>query len=125
MELILPLNRVYGATAMAKLAGPRGYRRLPVELNVDVSWLTRAGAKRHAQGKTGNISGAGLFLVAPVRLRRETPIFFTVVLPKEITHVPLELACRGRVVRSNRTGEPSGFGAIIDSYQLRPAPASL
>jgi hypothetical protein len=100
----------------------RAYRRIPVALPVSLRWRTPAGAERQIRGKTENVSGAGLFVVAPVRLRRETPISFTVLLPQEVTRVPIELACQGRVVRSSRVGEVSGFGAIIDKYELRPAP---
>ena len=100
----------------------RTYRRIPVELPVSLRWLTAAGTERQAQGKTENVSGAGLFVIAPVRLRRETLISFTVILPREVTRVPIELACQGRVVRSSRAGELPGFGAIIDDYELRPAP---
>ena len=100
----------------------RAYRRIPVELPVSLRWRTPMGAERQTRGKTENVSGAGLFVVAPVRLRRETLISFTVVLPLELTRVPVELACRGKVVRSNRAGERLGFGAIIDDYELRRAP---
>jgi hypothetical protein len=100
----------------------RAYRRILVELPVSLRWRTPGGAERRIRGKTENVSGAGLFVVAPVRLRRETPISFTVILPPEVTRVPIELACQGRVVRSSRAGERSGFGAIIDDYELRPAP---
>jgi hypothetical protein len=100
----------------------RAYRRILVELPVSLRWRTPAGAERQMRGKTENVSGAGLFVVAPVRLRRETPISFTVLLPQEVTRVPIELACQGRVVRSSRVGEVPGFGAIIDKYELRPAP---
>ena len=102
----------------------RAYRRIPVELPVSLRWRTPTGAKRQIRGKTENVSRMGLFVVAPIRLRRETPISFTVILPQEVTRVPIELACQGRVVRSSRAGELPGFGAIIDDYELRPAPLS-
>ena len=100
----------------------RAYRRIPVELPISLWWRTPKGAERQIRGKTENVSGAGLYVVTSVRLRRETPISFTVILPLEVTRVPIELACQGRVVRSSRPGELSGFGAIIDDYVLRPAP---
>ena len=97
---------------------------MPVELPVSLSWRTPAGAERQIRGKTEYVSGTGLFVVAPVRLCRETLISFTVILPLEVTRVPIELACQGRVVRPSRLGELSGFSAIIDDYELRPAPFS-
>jgi hypothetical protein len=60
-----------------------------------------------------------LFLVVRKRLRRSTPITITVELPLEYTKVPLELHCRGRVVRWNQPEEQPGMGAIIDDYELR------
>ena len=100
----------------------RAYRRIPVELPVSLRWRTPGGTERQIRGKTDNVSGAGLFVITTVRLRRETPISFTVILPQEVTRIPIELACQGRVVRSSRAGERVGFGAIIDDYELRPAP---
>ena len=100
----------------------RTYRRIAVELPVSLRWRTPAGAERQIRGKTENVSGVGLFVSAPVRLRRETPISFTAILPQKVTRIPIELACQGRVVRSSRAGELPGFGAIIDDYELRPAP---
>jgi hypothetical protein len=42
------------------------------------------------------------------------------VLPREVTQVPLELLCQGRVVRWNQHGQVQGLGAVIDEYELRP-----
>jgi hypothetical protein len=100
----------------------RAYRRVTVELPVSLRWRTPRGTERQISGKTENVSRSGLFVVTPVRLRRETPVSFTVILPQEVTRVPIELACQGRVVRSSGPGELSGFVAIIDDYELRPAP---
>ena len=102
----------------------RAQQRIPAKFEVSVLWKTRSGMQRQVQAKTENVSGTGMFVMVPIRLRRETPITFKVSLPAEITRVPIELICQGRVIRSNRAGEPPGFGAIIDEYELRPAPAS-
>ena len=100
----------------------RAHRRIPVKFEVNVLWKTRSGTQRQVQAKTENVSGTGMFVMVPIRLPRETPITFKVSLPTEITRVPIELVCQGRVIRSSRAGEPPGFGAIIDEYELRPAP---
>jgi hypothetical protein len=100
----------------------RAYRRVPVKFKVNVLWKTRSGKQRQVQAQAENVSGTGMFMTVPIRLRRETPICFTVILPPEITQIPVELVCRGRVIRANRAGEPTGFGAIIDDYELRPVP---
>jgi len=98
--------------------GIRGGTRIPVELPVQIRWKSRAGIERLAQGKTESMSGNGLFIVAPLRLRHDTPIYFTVALPAEVTHVPMQLQCAGRVIRQRRTGMPAGLGVVIDDYRL-------
>lgn len=100
---------------------PRFGKRIPVHLPAQVRWTSRSGNARHVQGKTGNISGNGLFLAVPNRPRVATPITVSVLLPAEITRVPYELFCQGRVIRWNRSDEGVGLGATIEDYQLRPA----
>lgn len=100
---------------------PRTGLRIPVELTIDLRWKSRAGNYHQVRGKTGNVSGNGLFVAVPVRPRRATPITITVVLPKEVTRAPVELYCQGRVVRWSGTRELPGIGAVIDEYELRPA----
>jgi hypothetical protein len=94
--------------------------RLPMELPVEIRWKSRAGSTKQAVGTTGNISGSGLFIEVPVRLHRSTAVAIKVKLPSEVTSVPLELLCQGRVVRSNQRGKAQGLGAVIDEYELRP-----
>lgn len=101
--------------------GQRGIRagtRIPVELPVQIRWKSPAGIERCTQGKTESISGNGLFIAAPVRLRRNMPITFIVTLPAEVTHVPMQLHCVGRVIRQYRAGTPAGVGVVIDDYRL-------
>jgi len=98
----------------------RASQRLPMELPVEIRWKSRAGSPKHAVGKTGNISGSGLFIEVPVRLHRATSVTIKVTLPAEVTKVPLELLCQGRVVRWNQQGQVQGLGAVIDAYKLRP-----
>lgn len=98
--------------------GIRGGTRIPVELPVQIRWRGPAGIERFAQGKTESMSGNGLLILAPVQLRHDTPINFTVSLPAEVTHTPMQLQCRGRVVRQHRTGVPNGLGVVLDNYCL-------
>jgi PilZ domain len=98
--------------------GIRGGTRIAVELPVQIRWKTRAGAERQAEGKTESMSGNGLFIMSPVRLRDDTPIQFTVLLPAEVTKTPMELQCTGRVVRQQKSGAPSGLAVVIDDYRL-------
>ena len=98
--------------------GIRGGTRIPVELPVQIRWKTRAGRERAAQGTTESMSGNGLFILAPIRLRQDTPIQFNVALPTQVTNTPMQLQCVGRVVRQKKTGERSGLGVVIDDYRL-------
>jgi hypothetical protein len=94
--------------------------RIPVELPVEVRWKSRWGRSRHVEGKTGNMSGNGLFMRIPIRAPRETPVTMRVILPVTVTRVPVELLCNGRVIRWSCPGESRGMGATIDEYEFRP-----
>jgi len=94
--------------------------RIPVELPVVVNWKSRAGHSRHAEGKTGNISGNGLFTCIPIRPPCKTAVKMRVRLPANMTRVPVELLCNGRVIRWSCPGEERGMGATIDEYEFRP-----
>lgn len=96
--------------------GIRGGTRIPVELPVEIRLKTGDGTEKFAEGKTRNMSGNGLFILAPVRLRHDTPIEFTVSLPAEVTHSPVELQCAGRVIRYCKRGQPAGLAVVIDEY---------
>ena len=98
----------------------RAHKRFPAKFEVNVFWTTRSGKQRQVKAETKDVSGTGMFMTVPVRLRRETPITFKVTLPTEITRLPVELVCQGRVIRASRRGEPPSFGAIIDDYEIRP-----
>jgi hypothetical protein len=99
----------------------RAGSRIPVELPAEVRWKSRSGNFRQVEGMTGNISASGLFLSVPVRPHLKTQVTIRVSLPVEVTQIPVELLCRGRVVRWSRPKELPGLGAIIDDYELRPA----
>jgi hypothetical protein len=96
--------------------------RIPLEFPVEVCWKSRSGNFRHVKGKTGNISGNGLFMSIPVRPPRETPLTIRVFLPPTFTLVPVELLCNGRVIRWSCPGESTGVGATIDEYEFHPTP---
>lgn len=101
-----------------KQKGIRGGTRIPIELPVQIQWRGRKGGQRFAYGKTGSMSGNGLLIIAPLRLRHDMPIAITVSLPTEVTNVPVQLRCAGRVVRQQRVGASSGVGVVIDDYRL-------
>jgi hypothetical protein len=98
----------------------RASQRIPMGLPVEVRWKTRAGILKQAMGKTGNISGNGIFIEFPIHLPRATSLTIKVMLPREATQVPIELSCQGRVVRWNRDGQIEGLCVVIDEYELCP-----
>ncbi|MEJ2009562.1 MAG: PilZ domain-containing protein [Acidobacteriota bacterium] len=104
--------------------GIRGGTRIPVELPVQIRWTTREGVEQFVEGKTSSMSGNGLFISAAIQLRHDTPINFTVSLPAEITKIPMQLRCEGRVIRQQNPGAPPGIGVVIDDYHLAAAERS-
>jgi hypothetical protein len=67
------------------------------------------------------MSSSGLLVVIPNPLPLGTTINVTINLPIELTKVPVELSCLGRVVRKSRMGKGQGISAIIEDFQLRPS----
>jgi hypothetical protein len=59
--------------------------------------------------------------VIPKAVPLGTTINVTINLPIELTKVPVELSCLGRVVRKTRMGKGQGISAIIEDFQLRPS----
>jgi len=102
--------------------GIRAGTRIPIELPVSLRWKSPAGIEHRAQAKTSNISGNGLFIQTPLRIRHDTRVQLTVSFPAEITKVPTHLRCEGRVVRQQAQAAFAGVGVVIDDYQLFSAP---
>jgi hypothetical protein len=98
----------------------RNGQRIQMELPVEIRWKSSAGGAKRVLGKTGNISSSGLFIETPVRLEDATSVTIKVQLPNEVTQIPTELLCKGRVVRWDQQGQVQGVGAVIDEYELRP-----
>ena len=97
--------------------------RIPVHLPAKVQWKSPAGKVHQAKGKTLTVSGNGLFMSVPVRIRQNTHISVTLALPLKLTKVPVELRCNARVVRLDPHGRMLGIGAIIDDYQITTKPS--
>lgn len=98
--------------------GIRGSTRIVVELPVQIRWTSRTGIEQYVEGRTSSMSGNGLFIATAIRLQHDTPISFTVSLPAEITKVPMQLQCEGRVIRQQKGGATLGIGVVIDDYRL-------
>jgi len=94
-------------------------KRYPLRLPAQVRWKAPGGSVGRAQGRTGDISSSGFLLVTPSPLPVGTTINVTINLPLELTKVPVELSCLGRVVRKSRRGENQGIAAIIEDFELR------
>ena len=94
-------------------------KRYPLRLPAQVRWKARGRSVGRAQGRTGDISSSGLLIVMPSPLPLGTTINVTINLPIELTKVPVELSCQGRVVRKSRMGKNQGIGAIIEDFELR------
>ena len=94
-------------------------KRYPLDLPAQVRWKARGRGAGRAQGRTGDISSSGLLVVIPTSLPLGTIINVTINLPVELTKVPVQLTCLGRVVRKSRMGKGQGISAIIEDFQLR------
>ena len=100
----------------------RQAKRYPLKLPAQVRWKAHGKSASGVQGETEDISSSGLLVVIPNRLPLGTTINVTIQLPSELTRVPVELACQGRVVRKSRMAIGQGISAIIEDFELRPSP---
>ena len=96
-------------------------RRYPLKLPAEVRWKPEAKTVSRARGEIDNISTSGLLVVLPDGLPLGTTINVTINLPVELTKVPVELSCQGRVVRKSPMGKGQGISAIIEDFKLRPS----
>jgi len=98
-------------------------KRYPLTLPARIRWKAPRGSVGRAEVKTGDLSSTGILVVMPSPLPLGTAINVTINLPIELTKIPVELTCLGRVVRKRRMGKSQGIGAIIEDFQLRPTRA--
>ena len=96
-------------------------KRYPLTLPAEVRWKAQRGSVGRAQVRTGDMSSSGLLVVMPSPIPLGTTINVRINLPIELTKVPVELTCLGRVVRKSRMGKNQGIGAIVEDFQLRPS----
>jgi hypothetical protein len=94
-------------------------KRFPLELPIKI----HKGQSGDADGVTGNLSAAGVFIRADASMDVGSPVEFEITLPPEMTggqeHVTIQ--CKGRVVRADETGESGegrGVACVIDSYEF-------
>ena len=102
------------------VAEARTGKRFPLELPIKIHNESASG---EAKGTTGNLSAAGVYIRADAALEVGSPVEFEITLPPEMTGgpEPVTIQCKGRVVRSDPTGEGGegrGVACVIDSYEF-------
>ncbi len=112
------------------MAEARTGRRFPLALPITIRARK---SERGAKGITTNVSAAGVFLQSATNLEVGSTIEFDIALPANITgtKVPVEIHCKGRVVRTERNGghagkgrnaaprrKESGIACVIDNYKF-------
>ena len=93
-------------------------KRFPLELPIKIHK-----GETDANGVTGNLSAAGVYIRADASLEIGSPVEFEITLPPEMTVGPDNVTsqCKGRVVRADETGsggEGRGVACVIDSYEF-------
>ena len=112
-------------TGQRRRGGPvaeeaRTGKRFPLELPINIHKGETGG---DADGVTGNLSAAGVYIRADASLDVGSPVEFEITLPPEMTGGPenVTIQCKGRVVRADETGsggEGRGVACVIDSYEF-------
>ena len=95
-------------------------KRFPLELPIKIHKAESGG---DSNGVTGNLSAAGVFIKADASMEVGSPVEFEITLPPEMTGGTenVKIQCKGRVVRSDETGEGGegrGVACVIDSYEF-------
>jgi hypothetical protein len=95
-------------------------KRFPLELPIKIH---KGEASGDAQGTTGNLSAAGVYIRADASLDVGSPVEFEITLPPDVTggQENVVIQCKGRVVRTDPSGandEGRGVACVIDSYEF-------
>ena len=104
-------------------------KRFPLELPIKIH--SKSGED---SATTGNMSAAGVYIMADLDLAVGSNIEFDITLPKDVLGTPgdVEVHCTGRVVRkdasaaaaatansgSKRKSKKSGVACVIDQYKF-------
>jgi hypothetical protein len=94
--------------------------RFPMDLPIRVH-LSNSGTEH--QGRTGNVSAAGVFILVDAPLEVGSNVEFDITFPAEAIGSKQDVGvhCRGRVVRNEVTGtsrDGRGVACVIDSYKF-------
>ena len=110
------------------MADWRTGKRFPLELNATIR-----GAKATAklEGKTADLSAAGVFILSEGKFEVGSPVEFDITLPAEFigSKKDVKIRCQGRVIRAgdhpdrgNRkekaSAKKTGVACVIDSYEF-------
>ena len=99
-------------------------KRFPLQLPITI----REGkSSTKLKGTTSNLSAAGVFIRADASLEVGSTVEFDITLPPEVTGTskPVEIRCRGRVVRAEvkaggkkKSEKKGGVACVIDHYKF-------
>jgi PilZ domain len=89
--------------------------RFPIKLPVSV----KSGSGQ-SYCETQNVSANGVFFQMESEIPLGSTVNFTIQLPASVlgTESDVQVACRGRVVRSAEAGHGKGVGVVIDEYRF-------
>lgn len=118
--MALAFARKEGQNGGGIVSDARTGKRFPLELPIKIHKSDTPG---EASGVTGNLSAAGVYIRADASLEMGSPVEFEITLPPEVTggKENVVIQCRGRVVRTDEAGDPSGsrgVACVIDSYEF-------
>ncbi len=95
----------------------RNTRRFSFNLPVMVKKL--GGGVRELQGYTREVSSRGAFVYLSSEAEEGATIEFVMTLPAEITLAePIQVSCRGRVLRVERSEKKQGIAVAIENYDF-------
>jgi hypothetical protein len=96
-------------------------RRFPLQLSTTI----RGSKAAKLEGKTADLSAAGVFIQADGDFEVGSPIEFDIVLPAVVIGAKKDVAirCQGRVVRSSANpkkekSRKGGIACVIDNYEF-------
>jgi hypothetical protein len=93
----------------------QGATRFPIKLPVSVK-----SSSGQSYCETENVSANGVFFQVESDIPLGSTVNFTIQLPAAVlgTESDVQVACRGRVVRSADEGANKGIGVVIDEYRF-------
>jgi hypothetical protein len=125
MESVASKQEMSEARSATKRGGTvseeaRTGKRFPLELPIKIHKESSSG---EAEGTTGNLSAAGVYIRADASLEIGSPVEFEITLPPDVTggRENVVIQCKGRVVRTDPTGasaDGKGVACVIDSYEF-------